>query len=185
VDLGTIRLHPAAPLSGQVKNDRGEPVPATITWCRLEDLPPAQPIMDRFHFQGRTAKQGGRFTLENLGRGRHLVRAFYRPDKKSRAQVATRVVQLGDDPLAGILLRTVPATRLIACNQAEEEESCTFTLLDGEGHPVWADRVDPGGRKRTWTEPGRYTVRIHRGTRLCAEFPLVLGNESARVTWPR
>jgi hypothetical protein len=151
LDLGTLRLQPATEISGTIVDPEGISPDHHLTCRSLEAISFPQPLDLPYAYR---ADAGGRFSIFDAGRGRHVV-IVQAPDRA----IASVVADTSAGPVRD--LRIVLTAGTTVTLEPAVDPGTLLALQDANGTPVWSSLLDDDDPIRLRLAPGRYSLAIH------------------------
>ncbi|MGE3172197.1 MAG: carboxypeptidase regulatory-like domain-containing protein [Planctomycetota bacterium] len=174
-DLGDVVLAPAAEIRGRLVDADGAAVRGRVCWTDLDAMAQPCPLVTNFH---SLTERDGTFALHGAGPRRFVVLGS--SDADGRLGHATVDARSGAAEVT-LVVRTPGAIEVAA--RGEPLAGYVARLLDGDGTPIDARRLEPRWPEQTLRAPrGDYTLEVFDGhDRQVLRRPVTLGDEPLRV----
>jgi hypothetical protein len=170
VDLGTLALARQTTVSGRVSVERGRTMSVQFRARSLDRMTFPQPLNTGIGGSVRT--KDGRFTLEGLGRGKHLL-MFRSPDV---ARAAIEIDTSGGD-IDDLEVHLPAGTEVTLQMNGNVMQSLLWQVLDPAGRLLISELFLDQAALQARLIPGLYRVRIYEDETLLKEIPFEVGAE--------
>jgi len=171
LDLGTIRLHKAGEISGDILGSDGKPLAAQLVVRNLDRLDFPQPLSHAMSFRSDTA---GKFKVSGVGRGRYLIRA----SAKDHA-LGSVIVDTSGGTANHVRLHLKKGTSITLEPQDAAAQHFLVTIRK-DGVPYYTRTARGSWPLKCVLEPGRYEIEVAVDGVAVRTEPLDVGAEPVK-----